>query len=254
MFYFIGTMQLVYALIATGIVSLLAWIGILTLSIRTSVLRKFLLLFISFSAGTLFGDVVFHLFPEIIEWWWFSSDIALSVLWWIMFALITEKVIRRNHCHLPITKTHVHSFAYMNLVGDAIHNLIDGIIIWASFLVSIPLGVATTIAVIFHEIPQEIGDFGVLVHGWFSPKKALIINFLTALTALFGVILVFWLHAWISDILPYILWFAAWTFIYIAWSDLIPELHKETKISQSLLQVFFFVFGIWVMAMLLLFE
>lgn len=209
---------------------------------------------VSFSAGALLGDVFFHLLPEIVGDWWWQISSSLWILGWILFGLITEKVIRRNHCHMPITKHHTHPVALMNLVWDMVHNLIDGLIIGASYLVSIPVGVATTLAVVLHEIPQEIWDFGVLVHWGFSRRKALLLNFLTALTAILGVIIAFLLYRSVDGMIAALIPFAAGTFIYIAGSDLIPELHKENTLAHSIPQIVFFLLGIWIMSTLLFLE
>lgn len=247
-------MSFLYALISVLIVSLVSLIGVVTLWLSNSFLKKILLFLVSFSAWALFGDAFFHLLPEAIEINWFTLLVSLSLLWWIFFWLITEKVIRRNHCHMPITKTHTHPVATMNLVWDVVHNFIDWLIIGASYLVSIPLGIATTLAVVLHEIPQEIGDFGVLVHGWYSKRRALLMNFLTALTAIIGVVLSFVLYRYTENIVSFLVPFAAGTFIYIAGSDLIPELHKENKLSQTLPQILFFLLGIAIMSALLFLE
>ncbi len=245
-------MAFLYALVSVLIVSVVALVGIVTLSVRVEKLKKILLFLVSFSAWALLGDVFFHLLPEMVEESWWTIIASLSILWGIVFGLVTEKIIRRNHCHMPITKEHKHPFAYMNLVWDMVHNLIDGLIIWASYLVSFPVGIATTLAVVLHEIPQEIWDFGVLVHGGFSRKRALLLNFLTALTAIVGVIIAFILSRYVDGLVNILIPFAAGTFIYIAGSDLIPELHKENKLSQTLPQVLFFLLGIWMMSALLL--
>jgi len=150
------------------------------------------------------------------------------------------------------TKGHTHPFAIMNLVGDSVHNLIDGLIIGASYLVSIEVGIATTIAVLLHEIPQEIGDFGVLIHGWFSVKKALLVNFFTALTAVIWLIIALTLGHFIENINEFLAPMAIGMFIYIAGSDLIPEMHKETNRKQSVGQLLFFMIGIGMMALLLI--
>lgn len=247
-------MSFLYALISVLAVSAVSLIGIITFGLKLKFLQKILLLLVSFSAWALFGDAFFHLLPEAIASEWLTLFVSLSLLWWILFGLITEKVIRRNHCHMPITKTHTHPVATMNLVGDVVHNLIDWLIIGSSYLVNIPLGIATTLAVVFHEIPQEIWDFGVLIHGWYSRKRALLMNFLTALTAVVGVVIVFLLSSYVNNMISFLIPFAAGSFIYIAGSDLIPELHKETKISQTLIQILFFLVGIGLMASLLFFE
>ena len=135
-----------------------------------------------------------------------------------------------------------------------VHNLIDGLIIGASYLVSIPVGIATTLAVVLHEIPQEIGDFGVLIHGGFSRKKALLMNFLTALTAVLGVLIAFVLSRYVGDMVSVLIPFAAGTFIYVAGSDLIPELHKENSLAHTIPQIVFFLLGIAIMSSLLFLE
>jgi len=247
-------MTFIYALVSVLIVSIISLIGIVTLWLRLPLLKKIVLLMVSFSAGALLGDVFFHLLPGMITTSWRPVSASLRILGWISFGLVTEKVIRRNHCHMPITKEHKHPFALMNLVWDMVHNLIDGLIIGASYLVSLPVGIATTLAVIFHEIPQEMWDFGVLVHGGFSRKRALLLNFLTALTAVLGVIIAFLLYRSVDGMVAILIPFAAGTFIYIAGSDLIPELHKENTLSQSIPQIVFFLLGIWIMSLLLFIE
>src|SRR3989344_5572339 len=161
-----------YTLISVLIVSLISLVGVLTLSLKASTIKKWLIYLVSFSAGALLGDVFIHLLPEIAEEPGFGLDISLYILSGILFSFIVEKVINWRHCHHPTTKEHPHPFVLMNLFGDFLHNFVDGLIIGASYLASIPVGIATTIAVVLHEIPQEIGDFGILLHGGFSKNKA----------------------------------------------------------------------------------
>lgn len=236
-----------YAVGSTLIISLIALIGIIFLGFHQEKLKKIVIYLVSFSAWALLGDVFLHLLPEMAETW-FTLKTSIFMLWGILFGLVTEKVIHRNHCHMPITKTHVHHFAIMNLIGDFVHNIIDGLIIWASYLVSIPVGIATTTAILFHEIPQEIGDFGVLIHWWFNKRKALIINLLTWLSAVIWVIIALLLSNYIENLTAFLIPFAAGSFIYIAGSDLIPELHKENKFWQATLQILCFLLGIGIMA------
>jgi len=242
-----------YSIISVLIVSLISFSGALTLGIKKEKLKKFLIYFVSFSAGALLGDVFIHLLPEVIEEYQQSvSLIFLYVLIGILTSFILEKIICWRHCHLPITKDHIHNFAWMNLWGDFFHNFIDGLTIAASYLLNIPVGIATTLAVVFHEIPQEIGDFGVLLHGGFKVKKALFLNFLTALSAVFGAVVGLFLSNRIENITLFLVPFAAGNFIYIASSDLIPELHKETQIKKGITQVITFVLGVLVMYGLLI--
>ena len=237
----------IYSLFSVLIVSLISLVGLLTLSIKENLLKNILIYSISFSAGALFGDVFIHLLPEIIKKTGLTAQISSFVLLGIVVSLFIEKIIHWRHCHMPVNKTHVHRFAYMNLFGDSIHNFIDGLIIGAAYLISIPVGMATTMAVIFHEIPQEIGDFGVLIHAGLNRKKALMYNFLTATTAILGTIIAILLSSKIEGATNMLSAFAAGSFIYIAGSDLIPELHKETELKKGFIQIFTFIFGIAVM-------
>jgi len=242
----------IYAIVSVIIVSVISLVGIFTLSIKVEKLKTFLIYFIAFSAGALFGDAFLHLLPEIVEKNGFTLTISSFILVGIGGFFLIEKIIHWQHCHLPITDDHVHPFAVMNLVGDGVHNFLDGLIIGASYLVSIPAGIATTIAVALHEIPQEIGDFGVLIHGGFSKGKALGINFLTALGSILGAVIALLAHSYIENIEIFLIPIAVGGFIYIAGSDLIPELHKEFTVSKAILQLIAFIAGILVMAALLL--
>ena len=243
-----------YAICSVLLVSAISLVGVTTLGIKTEKLKKIILYFVSFSVGALMGDVFIHLVPQIIDsggWTIWTSRLVLSG---ILFGLITEKIIHRNHCHMPITKTHVHPFVRMNIIGDIVHNCIDGLIIGASYLVSIPVGVATTLAVVFHEIPHEMWNFGVLIHGGFSKKRALLLNFLTALTSILGVLVALILGSHTQGLTMVLLPFAAGSFIYIAGSDLVPELHKENEIHQVVWQLIGFLLGVGVMSCILLLE
>ena len=241
----------IYTLASVLIVSLIAFVGILTLSIKADKQRRFLIYFISFSAGALLGDAFIHLLPETVKEFGFGLSTSLYVLLGIIIFFIVEKIIHWNHCHHPTTTGHTHPFAIMNLVGDGVHNFIDGLIIGASYLLSIPVGIATTLAVIFHEIPQEIGDFGVLLAGGFSKGKALLLNFVTALAAILGAIVALIIGSYVENLTQILIPIAAGAFIYIASADLIPELHKKTQVSISIMQLITFILGVLVMVALL---
>ncbi|PIN81252.1 ZIP family metal transporter [Candidatus Woesearchaeota archaeon CG10_big_fil_rev_8_21_14_0_10_30_7] len=243
-----------YSLVSVILVSFVSFAGIFLFAINLKKLEKLLIYLVSFSVGALLGDAFIHLLPEIIEEAGFGLDISLYLLFGLLFSFIIEKFIRWRHCHVPTSKHHPHPFAIMNLVGDGVHNFIDGIIISVSYLVSIPVGISTTLAVIFHEIPQEIGDFGVLIHGGFSKTKALFFNFLTAATAILGGVVGLIASVYVEHITYFLIPFAAGNFIYIAGSDLIPELHKKEGVKESLLQLLAVILGIGVMMLLLLLE
>ncbi len=243
-----------YSLVSVFIVSLISLIGIFTLSIKTENLRKILIYFVSFSAGALLADAFVHLIPGVVKISGFTLEVSVALLAGILVFFILEKIVKWQHCHNPECEGHIHSFAYMNIFGDAVHNFLDGIIIAASYLVNIQVGIATTLAVIFHEIPQEIGEFGLLLHGGFSKGRALLMNFLSALTAILGTVLALLLAGRIEGIQNFLVPLAAGGFIYIAGCDLIPELHKEIGLGKSLLQILAFVLGILVMVALLAVE
>ncbi len=243
-----------YTIVSVLVISLLAFIGIVSLAVNAKRLKTILIYLISFSAGALFGDAFIHLLPEVVESYGFSFIVSLGVLSGIVVFFVLEKIIHWQHCHFPITEEHVHTFAYMNLIGDALHNFIDGVIIAASYVISIPTGLATTLAVALHEIPQEIGDFGVLLYGGFSRSKALVLNFVSALAAVLGAALALWAITVVEQIEMFLVPIAVGGFIYIAGSDLIPELHKETRLRRSIMQVIAFLLGIGVMSALLLFD
>jgi zinc and cadmium transporter len=237
------------------IISAISLVGVLVLWLKDQQLKKILLYLVSFSVGGLFGDAFIHLIPEAIEESGFGTSISLLILLGILFSFVVEKFLQWRHCHIPTSSEHPHSFAYMNLFGDAVHNLIDGLIVGGSYLVSIPIGVSTTLAVIFHEIPQELGDFGVLIHGGFNKKKAVWFNFLTALTAILGAIIAFVVGTTLKSFIPLLIPFAAGNFIYIAGSDLIPELRKdEPDLKKATLQVVSITLGVVIMLLVLLLE
>ncbi len=241
-----------YSLVSALIVSLISLVGVVFLSLHEDTLKSALLFLVSFSVGALFGDVFIHLLPEVLEKSGFGLNISMFLLSGILTFFILEKFIEWRHCHIPTSKEHPHSFATMNLIGDGVHNLIDGMIIGGSFLASTTVGVATTVAVILHEIPQEIGDFGVLLHGGYSKKEALLLNFLSAVLAIIGVVISLAVGSKIENFSTFLIPFAAGGFIYIAGSDLIPELHKETSATKSFFEFLSLLAGIGVMVLLTL--
>lgn len=248
-------MPIVYTFASLVVVSLISLIGIFTLSLNVERLKKMLLYMVSFAVGGLFGDVFLHLLPEISEEVGFNMTTSLLILLGIVLFFVLEKFLRWQHCHVPTTTAHRHPVVALNLIGDGVHNAMDGMIIAASFMVSPAVGFATALAVIFHEIPQEIGDFGILVHGGLSARKALVYNLLSALAAFAGALLIFALGPHVGNLFIYILPITAGGFLYIAGSDLIPELHEhDTHPAVSLGQLACILLGIAVMALLTLIK
>lgn len=243
---------ILYSLISILLVSIISIIGITVFFTKDKHLPNILLFFISFSAGALLGDAFIHLLPEAMESG--INFVPLAVISGILAFFILEKIIHWRHCHLPTTKEHHHPLATMNLVGDAFHNFLDGIIIATSYVVSIPLGVATTLAVLLHEIPQEVGDFGVLLYAGYTKKKALIMNFLISLTALFGGVVGLFLSKSITAFSSIMVAFTAGGFIYIATSDLIPEMKKDIGIKKTSIQLIGLLLGIGIMLLMIFLE
>lgn len=243
---------LLYILLSTIIVSVIAFIGVFTLALSKNILNHILIVMVGFAAGGLLGGAFFHLLPESIEQCECFNVFVYLIIGFILFFII-ERILFWRHCHEGACK--IHTFTYMNLIGDSVHNFIDGLVIAAAFLTNISLGWVTTLAIVFHEVPQEIGDYGVLVYGGFRRITALIFNYFTAITAVLGGIVGYYLHSYIEGMSIFLLPFAAGGFIYIASSDLIPELHKEANLKKSLLSFIFFLIGVVLMALLkLIFE
>ena len=237
----------IQSILAVGVVSLISLIGLATLSMKQELVRKVLFLLVALAAGALLGDAVIHLIPEAFA----EADVttaALFVLAGILAFFLLEKYLHWHHSHgdeeYSPEHARIHPVGNLVIVSDGIHNLVDGLAIGAAFMVSPEIGIATTIAIALHEIPQEIGDFGLLMHAGFTRGKALLMNFLSALTAFVGLALAFALgevsEAWV----PLIAAFTAGMFIYIALADLVPELHKTTDGKRTFLQLAVIIIGI----------
>jgi zinc and cadmium transporter len=241
-----------YTLISVSIVSLIGLVGVFFLSIKDEIFQKVILYCVSFSTGALFGDTFIHILPEISKDYGFEVKTSVPILLGIIVFFVLEKFIFWQHCHSGTSEKHPHPVAYTNLVGDGIHNFIDGMIIAGSFMADVTLGLATTFAVILHEIPTEMGHFSILVYAGFSKKKALVFNFLSALAAVIGGIVTLSLSRYFGDLIPFLLAFTAGGFIYLAGSDLIPELQKEHDPLKSSLQLIMMLSGVCLMYLMLI--
>ncbi len=244
-----------YALASTFMVSLISLIGVFTFSVNEKILRKYIFLLVSLAVGALLGGAFIHLIPESFSEGNNTILISLEIIGGIMIFFILEKFLHWHHHH-DGDHSHetIHPVGHMILIADGVHNFIDGIVIGASYLISIEVGIATTLAIILHEIPQEISDFGVLIHAGYSKKKALWVNFLSALSSVLGTILVLFAGNFSQSLTTWLPPIAAGSFIYIAMSDLIPEMHKEHATKESLLQILTVFIGIGIMFLLLFLE
>ncbi len=234
-------------ILATFLVSLISFSGVLVLFSREK-LDKILLVLVSFSAGALIGAAFFHLLPEAISE--AGEDKILNLFFSLIVGFcaffILEQFIGWHHHH---EKEHpeIKSFSYLILISDSIHNFLDGLVIAVSFLSGVKIGIVTTLAVTLHEIPQEIGDLGVLIYGGLKKSKAFLYNFLSAIVAILGGIVGFFLSESIGERIIYLLPFTAGNFIYIACSDLIPEIKQKLNKRESFLHFLVFLLGLGLM-------
>lgn len=244
----------IYAFLSVLVVSLVSLVGVFALSLKEEILKKYMSIFISLAVGALLGDAFIHLIPEALS---NSSNQILSstlIVAGILIFFLMEKFLHWHHHGEDKEETHIHPVGTLVLFSDGVHNFMDGIIIGASFIVSVPIGIATTIAVILHEIPQEIGDFAVLIHSGYSKTRALWLNFLSALLAILGLAVVLILNQTEQAVTFYFLPIAAGGFIYIALADLIPELQKTKELKYSILQLTAVLVGVLAMLALVLVE
>ena len=218
-------MILVYIILATFIMSLISLIGVFFIGMKTDRFENVIEQLVSFAVGGLLGGAFLHLLPEAMEAG--NPSIFSYVLSGIIGFFLVEKLLHWRHCHKGQCETH--TFTYLNLIGDGVHNFIDGMVIAASFVADIRLGLATTVAVAAHEIPQEIGDFGILVYGGFSKARALMYNLLSGVTAITGAVLAYFSFNQIIWFKDFLIPFTAGGFIYIALVDMMPELHKKAR-------------------------
>jgi zinc and cadmium transporter len=244
--------NLLYAVVSVAAVSVLSLFGILAISLREKTLDRILFILLSFSAGSILATAYLDLLPEAIELFG-EGQLATAATYLILGFLgffFLERFIYWYHGHVHgydavvDEKMTTKRFVYLNLLGDGIHNLVDGMIITAAFLVAVPAGVTATLAVMFHELPQEIGDFGILVYGGFTRHRALLANFLTALTAFAGVLIASYFSAQIHNFASYLIAFGGGGFTYIAAAELIPEMQKERNLGRSAVQFAIFILGL----------
>lgn len=241
---------LLWILVSTFLISLIAFIGALTLFLKERLLNKILTVLISLSAGTLIGGAFLHLLPEAIQKTGIATQNLLKVFLFLLLGFciffILEQFIGWHHHHSAShdEECEIKPFNYLILIGDGLHNFIDGLIIAGSFVVQPVVGIVTTGIVALHEIPQELGDFGVLVYGGFNKMRALFFNFLSALPAIIGGVVGYFFSRWIGGLALYLLPFAAGNFIYIASSDLIPEIKLGENLRKAWIHFIFFLIGI----------
>lgn len=238
---------LAWILLATIAISLTAWVGVLALFFREELVERLLLGLVALAAGSLLGGAFLHLLPsalaEVGPGDTLSVFVALLAGFCVFFVL--EGFLRWHHHH---STSHEHEpVSYLVLVSDSLHNFIDGLVIAGAFLIDPSVGIITTVAIALHELPQEIGDYGVLLYGGFTRRRALILNYLTQATVILGGVAGYYFAGALAGLPPFILAFAAGNFIYIASSDLIPEIKQETTPRRSAGYFLIFLTGLLLM-------
>lgn len=235
-------------ILASMVGSVFALLGGIILLWKENFARKISLILVSFATGSLLGAAFLELLPEALgelSYEWSSIILIVGILSIFLF----EKAIKFYHHHDH--ESHEHTlFTKTVLAGDAFHNFIDGLVIALAFSEGTAVGITATVAIFFHEVPQEIGDFGVLLHAGYKKSKIIWLNILTALTTPFGAILGYLLLPWISQYIPFFLAFAAGIFIYISVSDLLPELKDKKTHWSDVFHIVSIIFGVAVIWML----
>ncbi len=230
------------AIVAVIIVSLLSLLGAAFLVLKRTWLTRIMSPLLAFSSGVLLGSTFFDLIPESMEL--VPDQAMVFIIAGIVSFFSLEKLLQWHHHVEGDHAGESKAVGYLSLIGDGIHNFVDGTIIAAAFLVSPSLGISATIAVIAHEIPHELADFTILLHSGFSNAKALFFNFLSATTAIVGAILVLTISSVTETFVPHLVPFAAGNFLYIAMSDLIPELHRRRSRLSSIVHIIALVLGV----------
>jgi len=245
-----------FSLFGVILASLISLTAIVVLFVSESFLRKVIFFLVSLSVGALFGDAFIHLIPESFENLATATLTPVLILSGILVFFALEKFLHWHHHHAEVGEedVHIHPVGPMVIVADILHNFIDGVVIAASFYLSPMAGIATTIAVILHEIPHELGNVALLIHAGFEKKRAILINCLSALASILGALIVIFISTKAVFVINYLIPFAAGSFIYIAGSDLVPELHKDVGVKKGLIQLLGILLGILIMFGLLFLE
>ena len=239
-----------YTLVSVLGVSAASLVGLVMLSVDERRLKTWIVFLVSLSVGAMFGDVFIHLLPEAFARTGPTITTSLYVLAGLFLFFILDKVLWWRHEHLPRFDTSIQPVGYASLIGDGLHNFLDGMVIGAAYMVSVPVGVGTTLAVLLHEIPQEMSDFGILLHAGFSRRRAIVLNGVSGLLAVAGAVLALVVGHRVQALSDVMLPLTAGGFVYIAGCDLLPELHQERELSKSLLQLAAISLGVGVMLLL----
>jgi zinc and cadmium transporter len=235
---------LVWIILGGVLMSAIAMIGSVTLVLKPATLNRLLLPLVAFAAGSLIGGAFFHMIPAALDAKRSSLEIGVAVVSGFTVFFFLEQALHWHHCHRAQSECR-QPLTYLILIGDALHNFLGGLAIAGTFLIDVRLGITSWLAAAAHEVPQELGDFGVLVHGGWSKRRALLFNVLSGLTFLLGGLLAYGLSSQmdVSLLIP----FAAGNFLYIGASDLVPEVNKHDDYKASTVHLTAFVLGVALM-------
>lgn len=237
-----------YIFLSTVLIALVSLVGVIIFTLTKRQPNKSILILVALSAGAMFGNAVFHLIPETIElsetgpFSLFTSLLILTLAFVLSFQF--EQWFSWHHCHNTDHCEAKQPYGHLVLLSDIIHNFIDGIIIATAFILSPSVGIFTTTAIVLHEIPQELGDYAVLLHSGWDKKMAVLANFAVAFTVVAGGVAGYFLTQSTEIAVPFLVPFAAGSFLYIATSDLIPELKHQTNAKEISLHSFIFLLAL----------
>ncbi|MDD5449986.1 MAG: ZIP family metal transporter [Candidatus Omnitrophica bacterium] len=238
-------MTLVYIIISTIVISLASLVGIFFISLKQDSLARIVNNLVIFATGVLLGGALLHLIPEALG---SEARASLWIIAGIILFFILEKFLFWRHCHNGVCE--IHPVRYLNLLGDGVHNFVDGTVIAAAFVADFKLGITVSIVSLAHEIPQEIGDFAILVHSGLSRAKALLYNLICATTCILGGIIAFFFASRINNLTGILIAFAGGNFLYMALVDLLPEFRKTERAATFALQFLLLCLGIFFMWLL----
>jgi zinc and cadmium transporter len=246
-----------YAIISVIIVSIISVIVAIPLLMKKKISNKKLLSLLSISVGTLLAVVFLDILPETIEQQGYTTKLGLNILLGFLIMFLLEKLVHHKHqkgCKGKVCgHAHGYNLAPINLIGDGIHNFIDGLVIAGSYAINITVGITATISIIFHELPQEMADMGVLLYSGMSKKKAIFFNFLSSLTAIIGTIIGIFLIGRIEGFIHFMMPFAAGNFLYIAATNLMPELHRHCEAKDTIKHLIAILIGIGIIVLVTLY-
>jgi zinc and cadmium transporter len=229
-----------------GLGGLLVASGVLL--VKDTARTKLIPWLVSYAVGALLGISMLRLLPTALETLP-STRVFGTLLAGILLFFVLEKLVLWRHCHTHDCEVH-ESSVFPVLIGDAFHNFVDGAVVAAAVMTSVPLGISTAVAVAAHEIPQEVGDFAILLHAGYSRSRALVLNVLSSLASAAGAIAAFVAFDTLPPLLPYFLALAAASFLYVAMADLIPGLHRGRTDASSMRQILLIAAGVATMLLL----